>query len=210
MLKTWLSKRKASKKDLQSLMGVLNHLGAMIIAGRVYSAAILDTLRSSEFPVKLTTDFYRDIQMWYDFLTKSFPGKSIMKSAFLSVPNAVLSITVHKTSFLLAHDDDIMCFDVISADSFTEAEMFAIATWQAARIIYFQPDQWVTVAIPTISAQDTINRVKTQNTKICALIRESCAIQVQGDFVLRGLRHPDSNLHSDELINAVVKDNVYM
>jgi hypothetical protein len=75
---TDFSKRKrASKKNLQSLAGKLNWACQVVRGGRTYLRRVLDTINSLKKPchkAKLSADFHADIQWWLQFLLV-FNGK---------------------------------------------------------------------------------------------------------------------------------------
>ena len=52
----WLQKDHCTKTQLQSLLGLLNHLTTVVHAGRPFTASLLDVLRVDEFPHPVTTE----------------------------------------------------------------------------------------------------------------------------------------------------------
>ena len=71
-------RRRASKRQLQSLVGVMNWAAAVIYGGRVFLRRVIDltnTLRQKMDRVLLSSDMRHDIEFWLEFMT-SFNGKS--------------------------------------------------------------------------------------------------------------------------------------
>jgi hypothetical protein len=81
-LECWLGKKKASKRELQSLAGKLNFLAKCVKAGRVFMSRILCTLKSlkhNDHKAHLNSEFRKDIVWWHRFLP-TFNGVSFIKS----------------------------------------------------------------------------------------------------------------------------------
>lgn len=71
-LKTFESKRRASKKQLQSLVGSLNWATQVIRGGRFFLHRILESmnnLREQHHKCKLSADFMKDLKWWIEYLS---------------------------------------------------------------------------------------------------------------------------------------------
>lgn len=73
-------RKRASKKQLQSLAGKLNFCASVVYGGRVYSRRIIDTinmLKASDHKIKLSGGIRADITWWQNFMA-SFNGRSML------------------------------------------------------------------------------------------------------------------------------------
>ena len=65
LLPTWLTKKSATKTELQSLIGKLAFVSKCVRPGRLFLTRILDLLRSlrrNQHRIKLTAEFRKDIR----------------------------------------------------------------------------------------------------------------------------------------------------
>ena len=82
----WKSRKVATKKQLQSLIGTLSHAATVIIPGRVFLRRMIDTMvipKWQHHHVRLNKEFQSDIQWWACFLP-GWNGKSILPPAQIS------------------------------------------------------------------------------------------------------------------------------
>ena len=73
----FLTKRRASKKQLQQLAGKLNWACRVVYGGRTFLRVILDmmnSLVSSSAKMRLSAEFHEDVRWWHSFL-KHFNGR---------------------------------------------------------------------------------------------------------------------------------------
>ena len=84
LLKSFLNRRKASKKELESLAGVLSHCCKVVHGGRTFSRRVYDLVASVKkggHKVRLNEEFRLDLKWWLEF-AGSFNGKaSIIQSS---------------------------------------------------------------------------------------------------------------------------------
>ena len=79
-LEVFAKRKRASKRQLQSLAGKLHWAAGVVYGGRVFVRRILDaicTLQSANHKCILTQDMRRDIQWWKEFM-HSFNGMSLI------------------------------------------------------------------------------------------------------------------------------------
>ena len=79
-LEVFAKRKRASKRQLQSLAGKLHWAAGVVYGGRVFIRRILDaicTLRSANHKCVLTLEMRRDIQWWKEFM-HSFNGMSFI------------------------------------------------------------------------------------------------------------------------------------
>lgn len=82
VVSTFLTRRRASKKQLQQLAGKLNWACRVVYGGRTFLRRILDmmnSLESSSAKKRLSSEFHEDVRWWHSFLAH-FNGRC----AFLS------------------------------------------------------------------------------------------------------------------------------
>ena len=74
----WLSRKRASKRDLQSLVGKLIFVSKCVLSSRVFISrilAVLRSLRSQHHRFKINAEFRKDLKWWKTFL-QQFNGTS--------------------------------------------------------------------------------------------------------------------------------------
>ena len=79
-LSLFLHRKRASKKQLQSLAGKLNFCASVVYGGRVFSRRIIDTinlLKEGNHKIRLNNSIKADIRWWHTFMT-SFNGRSML------------------------------------------------------------------------------------------------------------------------------------
>ena len=93
LLSVWLTKRSASKKEIQSLVGKLQFTAKCVPAGRLFISRILDSLKGLTSPShrrKISSQFRKDLEWWSRFLT-SFNGVSMMLEVEWLRPDSVFA-----------------------------------------------------------------------------------------------------------------------
>ena len=73
-------RKRASKKQLQSLAGKLNLCASVVYGGRVFSRRIIDTinlLKEDSHKIKLSGSIQADIAWWHSCM-QSFNGRSLL------------------------------------------------------------------------------------------------------------------------------------
>ncbi|KAI8515720.1 hypothetical protein Bbelb_065330 [Branchiostoma belcheri] len=74
----FLSASSATLKQIQSLIGLLNHVCQVVLPGRAFLRRLIDLTKSqssSRTLIHISDNVRQDLRMWHDFLT-SFNGKS--------------------------------------------------------------------------------------------------------------------------------------
>ena len=80
MVLQWRSRRTATKRELQSLIGHLSHAAIVVLPGRTFLRRMIDLMKVAKLPhhhIRLTADFRSDLQWWASFLP-GWNGRSIM------------------------------------------------------------------------------------------------------------------------------------
>jgi hypothetical protein len=99
LVQSWLRKKKASLKELQSLLGKLHFISSCVRPGRVFVNKLLSWLRTA-FPENSTGNHrvfrnipnyvLKDLRWWERYLSK-FNGISMMSIENWSAPDEMLS-----------------------------------------------------------------------------------------------------------------------
>ena len=88
LLRKWDSRKTCSRKDLESLIGHLNHACKVVRAGRSFLRRMIDLLHSRQHAsrkptmIRLNTGFRSDLAWWQTFLT-SWNGVSMLPPSSL-------------------------------------------------------------------------------------------------------------------------------
>ena len=80
-LSTWLHRKTATKREILSLVGLLQHATKVVRSGRTFVARMYQTaakLRELSFFTRLNKDFRSDLCWWYTFIS-SWNGLSILR-----------------------------------------------------------------------------------------------------------------------------------
>ena len=81
-LEYWLKKKKATKRDILSLIGLLQHATKVVKCGRIFTAHMYATaakLKEIPFFTRLNKDFMPDLAWWYAFI-QHWNGLSILRT----------------------------------------------------------------------------------------------------------------------------------
>ena len=91
-LPSWLSRQKASRKEVESLVGFLGFVAKCVRPARVFLARMLDELRSmpGHGQVHLSSDFKQDVYWWVHFMPL-YNGVSMIPRPFWSEVNGIIA-----------------------------------------------------------------------------------------------------------------------
>jgi len=87
MLVKWLHKKKATKKKILSLVGLLQHATKVVRPGRTFVARMYTTaakLQKMHFYTRLNREFCSDVIWWHIFL-QSWNGRSMLHHPALTL-----------------------------------------------------------------------------------------------------------------------------
>ncbi len=95
VLRSWLTREKASLRQVQSLIGKLQSITRCVRVSRVFLSRLLRFLRSITHAKphqmhSLTTSFHKDILWWHQFVDQ-FNGMSLLPSLKWSQPDSVIT-----------------------------------------------------------------------------------------------------------------------
>ena len=92
LIETWLTRRKAQKRDMLSLIGHLSHAAKVIPPGRTFIRRMRDVAHSKRelyHWIYLNADFKSDL-MWWKLFTDRWHGISCIRSHVMSPPDFTL------------------------------------------------------------------------------------------------------------------------
>ena len=93
LLRQWLHRTKATKRELQSLLGKLSFVSKCVRNSRIFLMRIIDLLKRlkhNHHHVSLNKEFRKDISWWLDFVAV-YNGVSIISDASWSAPDCVFA-----------------------------------------------------------------------------------------------------------------------
>ena len=85
---SWLQKRKATKREILSLVGLLQHATKVVKPGRTFVARMYATtakIKQLYFYTRLTKEFRSDLQWWHMFIMR-WNGISFFHNALITTP----------------------------------------------------------------------------------------------------------------------------
>ncbi|KAI8481562.1 hypothetical protein Bbelb_406620 [Branchiostoma belcheri] len=92
LVSAWLNKKKATRRELQSLIGKLVFVSSCVPPGRLFISRMLEALRSlrrNHHRLRLTRDFRLDLKWWQRFMD-SYNGVSMMVPDIYSDPDELV------------------------------------------------------------------------------------------------------------------------
>ena len=94
LLRKWSHKTKATKRELQSLLGKLSFVSKCVKNSRMFLMRIIELLKRlnhNHHRVSLNTEFRKNIRWWLDFIAV-YNGVSIILDVTWSAPDCVFAI----------------------------------------------------------------------------------------------------------------------
>ena len=88
-LSSWLKKKKATKREILSLVGLLQHATKVVKPGRTFVARMYATaakVRRLSFYTRLTRGFRSDLQWWHMFIIR-WNGISLLHNTLTTIPS---------------------------------------------------------------------------------------------------------------------------
>ena len=91
-LPDWLARQKASRKEVEQLIGFLGFVAKCVRPARVFLARMLDELRSMPLQGKVTLspDFKQDVYWWVHFMP-NYNGVSVIPRPHWSTVNSIIA-----------------------------------------------------------------------------------------------------------------------
>jgi hypothetical protein len=203
----WLGKHKATKQQLQSLIGKLQFVAKCVRAGRIFISRlllILPSLKRSHHRFYVNSQFKKDLIWWRTFLNH-FNGVTIIPDMVWSAPDALLSTDACLSSlggwsgkhyfsrlfpdYILAQDYHISILELY-------AIVIALKLW--APIV---TNSRVQVYCDNSASVFVINTGRTKDKVMLALIREIAYLCATNNCQLRALHISGSNNRLADLMS---------
>jgi hypothetical protein len=178
LIDSWLVKRRATKRQLQSLVGKLQFVAKCIRAGRVFISrllSILPTLRLQHHRFHVSVEFKKDLVWWKRFI-HSYNGVTIIPDIIWSSPDSVFSTDSCLTGFggwcdrqyfsgeypphILSADHNINTLELLTV-------MLALKIW-SHRLV----NKRVQVYCDNMVSVHVINAGRTKDKFLLAILRE--------------------------------------
>ena len=88
LVSSWLTRKKATKREILSLVGLLQHATKVVKPGRTFITRMYATaakVKKLSYYTRLTKEFRSDLQWWHMFLTK-WNGISFLCTPYITCP----------------------------------------------------------------------------------------------------------------------------
>ena len=89
-IRKWRSRTSSSKKQLQSLLGLLIHITSAVVPGRRFVARLIDLIKLDKQSIVLDHAFKLDLRWWDKFMT-DYNGRSLIQDTQFSACDSVLA-----------------------------------------------------------------------------------------------------------------------
>ena len=199
LLRKWMSKKSATLKEMQSLLGKLNFAASTIRAGRIFVSRLINAMVNfnNEETTEMPTYIQKDIQWWITYMA-SFDGVSLIPDYSWKKPGATFTTDAcltacggwDKENFY--HKEFpawlVQRKDVHINELETMAIIIALKLWgkkvQNSNILLHCDNQ------PTV---DIINTGKARNKFAQQCLREICFITAKLNTVIKVVFTPGVN-----------------
>ena len=187
-------RKRASKQQLQSLLGSLSWASNVIRGGRFFLRRVINTmqpLKHQRHKTKLSLDFFKDLQWWISFLSV-FNGTAyyseFVEHVHVDACNLAAGAFWAGNWFYTVFDYDRPAAKNLHIN-YKEvcAVVSAITTWAKfwqGRSVYIHTDSIVTKAI--------INKGRSQNAFINALLRQMAWVCAHAHCTIKAVHIPGS------------------
>lgn len=193
LLSHWLTKKSATKSELQSLVGKLSFVSKCVRQSRLFLARILAMLRTvkrNHHHVKLSKEFFRDIHWWLRFI-HVYNGVSIIPTSAWSSPDAVFATDACLSGCggLTCHQFFHIEFPRKVKDKFPSIHhLEVLAILLAARL---WGSQWrglrLLVYCDNAAVVSSLNSGRVQDSILAACLRELWFLAASHEFELRAV-----------------------
>ena len=176
------------ENQLQSLLGLLNHVGIVVPAGRPFNALMYDVLNSAEFPVVLDTEVRLDLQMWHKFLSCEFTRSAAMKRHSAAPIDFELALAVKTNTCVIRCKETNFGYRIITDWCIPRYLMPAVAVWIVTeKHLDVVAGKVVCVSVPSKAAARVINRVSTKCMRLRPMLRSLWLRQAQADSLIKAV-----------------------
>lgn len=202
VLKSFLTRPRASRRQLEQLAGKLAWAAHVVQGGSTYLQRVLAMLRPLKKPhhkAKLSTEFYEDIQWWIAYIDH-FNHKDIVLG-----PRPVIHVYTDSSNHaagIVAHNDWLHINWQIDVPEVQDTHINVKETLAVAAAVYRWAPSWrgcqVIVHTDNMTAKAAFNKGRTNNSLIMPHIRNTFWLSQAYDFVIT-LQHikGSNNIEAD-------------
>jgi hypothetical protein len=213
LVESWLQKKKASKRELQSLIGKLQFVSKCIRPGRIFVSRLLLLLPSLSKPhhkFHITIETRKDLLWWRKFLTH-FNGVSLIPDMIWSSPDSVFSTDACLQSaggfcqqeyfsaafpqFIISQNFNINILELLTI-------MVAIKVWG-----HNIKDRRVQIYCDNQASCIVLNSGRTKNPIMLSIIREIAYLSTMFNCQIRALHISGVNNRMADLMSRAPIDN---
>ena len=188
-----LAATAVSRSQMESLVGFLNHIATVVVAGKPFNSLMYDQLVADQFPLDLDEEIRADLSAWKDFLQNSFTRCSAMKRYISVKPDVTVAIAVKVNNCVIWCKGSKYGYRLITDWKIPRSLMPAVAVWLITKFhVESLVGQVVCVSVPTKAAQHVINRMNTQCKRIRPLLREMAIRQALHDCYIKSVCASDN------------------
>ena len=188
-LREWLDTARSSKSHLQSLLGSLNHATSAIVVGRAFTGHILDLIKSDQFPVALTREFYLDVELWLRFLQSDMSLEMTFKCPADLPCDCLVSVAVHRDLVALKIGKVVTMHQISDPIPAGSEAPYVYAFWLATKLACQRlRGCWLTCYVSTQCAADAINRARNVSPALRPMVRHTWWLQASHDMAIRAIK----------------------
>lgn len=186
-------KKRATKRQLQSVAGLLNWACQAVKGGRFFLRRIIDAvnkLKGSRHKIQLTMEFKLDIQWWLDYL-EEFNGVVYIQSPTSHV--VLTDASTDGAGMFYAGDWQYIRWeekDDIHSDSHINNKEIMSVVYAAHRWAEFWSDSTVLVCTDNVVTKAVINKGTCKNSSVMQGLRGLFWLSVKFNFKLRAIHIP--------------------
>ena len=208
LLEECLTRDTITRAQLESLVGFLNHLAVVVVAGKPFNALMYDSLVKDEFPMVVDDQIRQDLVVWSAFLQNSFTNACSMKRYISAAPDVVIALAVKQNNCVILCNGRRYGYRLETNWIIPKSLMPAVAVWLVTcNHMEAIAGQVICVSVPTKVSQNVINRVNTSCRRIRPMLRDMWIRQAQNDCYIKARYGIDnvSWLYSEYVVFNSVK-----
>jgi len=215
LLESWLTRKRASKCDLQSLVGKLQFVAKCVIFSRIFISRmllVLSKLRRQSHKFCVTAEFHKDVRWWLAFISR-FNEVSIIPNPIWSEPDTCISTDAclsggggwsggqfFRFEFPLVIRDQNLHINALEL----LVILVAVKLW-----IHKFPNARITVFCDNMACVQTLNSGRSRDTFMIKLLREIAYVCMQVNSQIRGVHLPGvENRLADQLSRSHRNDRL--
>lgn len=207
LLQRFSQRRRATRKQLQSLAGKLNWACQVIKGGRIFLRRILDSiapLAQSSHKVLLSGDFHLDLQWWLQFLA-SFNGTMPIRDS-----KPIIDVEVDACNYaagIFFRGDWQHCpfksdYSAASSWHINHKELLSVY-FAACRWSHLWANSHVVIHTDSKVAQAILNKGTTRNKDVMSVLRKLFWLAVTHNFDLTATYIPGKLNHRADAISRL-------